>query len=313
MTSLSGGDAGGLLLAALGAAPRAVPGPGLLAAPGPGALAAPGPRPPAVPGRRRGAPGAAAALVRGHARAPDLLPIKVVLLLVFVLALALVLFLLALLPLLLAPLLLQLLPLVGHGIGQAHALVAFPVLREEALGGDAHEVLAHDEQQVRGRHVGPGRGRLVAARRRRLRGEELQVPLAADLRRPGPGHDVLPEGYAKLPDVGVHPGHRSVQASCQNGAYSAAPPLGPARGEGPLLVEEAAFSFLSCSFSSFVLDHTRTFNFSWNSRHKPISGNCAITACQFPRTQSLCRLASAMVARFRAHRNCARSFFLEQS
>mmetsp|Transcript_4473 Transcript_4473/g.16959 ORF Transcript_4473/g.16959 Transcript_4473/m.16959 type:complete len:327 (-) Transcript_4473:1074-2054(-) len=72
-------------------------------------------------------------------------------------------------------------------------------------------------------------------------------------------------------------------------------------------------SFLSASFSSFERDHTRTFNLSWNSRQSPISGNCIMTACQFPRTQSLCRLASAKVPRFNAHKNCARNFFFEQS
>mmetsp|Transcript_19630 Transcript_19630/g.29373 ORF Transcript_19630/g.29373 Transcript_19630/m.29373 type:complete len:332 (-) Transcript_19630:417-1412(-) len=71
--------------------------------------------------------------------------------------------------------------------------------------------------------------------------------------------------------------------------------------------------FLSASFSSLVLDQTRTLSFSWKSLSKPISGNCIMTVCQFPRTQSCCRLASAPVARFKAQRNCARSFFLEQS
>mmetsp|Transcript_107501 Transcript_107501/g.310717 ORF Transcript_107501/g.310717 Transcript_107501/m.310717 type:complete len:315 (-) Transcript_107501:225-1169(-) len=60
-------------------------------------------------------------------------------------------------------------------------------------------------------------------------------------------------------------------------------------------------------------DQMRVRSFSCSSRHIPISGNCIITACQLPRTQSLCLFASAIVQRFSAQRNCARSRFLAQS
>mmetsp|Transcript_25113 Transcript_25113/g.45457 ORF Transcript_25113/g.45457 Transcript_25113/m.45457 type:complete len:252 (-) Transcript_25113:727-1482(-) len=71
--------------------------------------------------------------------------------------------------------------------------------------------------------------------------------------------------------------------------------------------------FLAGAGSSGSGVQTRTLIFSRRSLQRPISGNCIITVCQLPRTQSLFLLASAMVARFRAVRNCARNRFGAQS
>mmetsp|Transcript_727 Transcript_727/g.2005 ORF Transcript_727/g.2005 Transcript_727/m.2005 type:complete len:287 (+) Transcript_727:447-1307(+) len=51
---------------------------------------------------------------------------------------------------------------------------------------------------------------------------------------------------------------------------------------------------------------TRLRNLCSSSCQTQISGNCAITACQVPRTQLSFLLASACEARFSAQRNCAR-------
>eukprot|EP00446_Apocalathium_sp_SHHI-4_P030941 CAMPEP_0177242512 /NCGR_PEP_ID=MMETSP0367-20130122/48851_1 /TAXON_ID=447022 ORGANISM="Scrippsiella hangoei-like, Strain SHHI-4" /NCGR_SAMPLE_ID=MMETSP0367 /ASSEMBLY_ACC=CAM_ASM_000362 /LENGTH=400 /DNA_ID=CAMNT_0018694141 /DNA_START=331 /DNA_END=1532 /DNA_ORIENTATION=- len=279
------------------------------------------------------APGAAAAaspvLVLRDARPPDLLPVEVrvilrfflvaspaFLLAILILRVVLVLVLVVVFLLVSGSLLVLLFPLVLERICPTHPVVPGLVFREDTLGGDAHEALSDDQQDVGRGHEGPFVGRLAlrAARSWGLRGEERQMSIAAAL-------GVLAHSAISLQSAA----HICRTSGSVKGAAKSMPRGNTAQilprhflahneGLGPSSSSHMLpLSFLSASFSSFERDHTRTFNLSWNSRQSPISGNCIMTACQFPRTQSLCRLASARVPRFNAHKNCARNFFFEQS
>mmetsp|Transcript_43771 Transcript_43771/g.135216 ORF Transcript_43771/g.135216 Transcript_43771/m.135216 type:complete len:349 (+) Transcript_43771:1491-2537(+) len=184
-----------------------------------------------------------------HARPPDRLPVEVGVVLqplppaaipvvvvpvalLLLLPVLLLLLLLLLLELLLLP---PLLVLAGHDLVEAQPLVPRAVVCEEALGGDADDALADDEEEVHGRHVGPLVGLGGAHARQGLAGEELEVPLGLAV-APGPLRDVAPERGRELPDLGVRGRRGAVHAAGEQAADPLAPGLRPGGGPRALLV-----------------------------------------------------------------------------
>mmetsp|Transcript_19630 Transcript_19630/g.29374 ORF Transcript_19630/g.29374 Transcript_19630/m.29374 type:complete len:279 (-) Transcript_19630:397-1233(-) len=196
-----------------------------------------------------------------HSVPPDLLPVEVGVVLGFailvsipvsvsvsvsitILALAILVRALLLLIVRLFLLSFKFLPFVCQSVCCTHSGVARRIFRKDTLGGHADDVFADHEQQVGCWHKGPFLRRVRAARRRRLRGEELERSIAGSFRCCRPLRDILPECCTDLPNIWVSPRNRRVESTREDRTQPPSPLLRPRRRSGPRVIIPQAASLL---------------------------------------------------------------------